>query len=78
VRPASLTICEQVTGSLVPGSTGPLIHLALLIKIAKVLDLPIEYFFCQEPIATLQPMAFRKKMSLKQKELKKIIEETRD
>ena len=49
-----------------------------LIQLAKVLDLPIEYFFRQEPITSLQPLAFRKKVTLKQKELNKIIEDTRD
>ena len=49
-----------------------------LIQLSKVLNLPIEYFFRQEPITTLRPLAFRKKADLKQKELKKIIEETRD
>lgn len=49
-----------------------------LIQLAKVLNLPIEYFFRQEPITSLQPLAFRKKVTLKQKELNKIIEDTRD
>jgi Zn-dependent peptidase ImmA (M78 family)/DNA-binding XRE family transcriptional regulator len=49
-----------------------------LIQLAKALDLPIEYFFRQEPITTLRPSAFRKKVNLKQKELHKIIEDTRD
>ncbi len=49
-----------------------------LISIAETLNIPIEYFFRQEPIILLTPLAYRKKSRFGIKKEKQVIEETRD
>lgn len=49
-----------------------------LISIAEALDIPIEYFFRQEPIISLTPLAYRKKSRFGIKKEEQVIEITRD